>query len=271
MTFEDLKKIKTEHERVNKIYEVFNEETRLSYSKASQVEFITGITYINKYLKEDSKILDIGAGAGIYSLHYAKAGYKVDAIELSKTNIKAFKKQITPDMNLNLKEGNALDLSAYPNDYYDVVLLMGPLYHLEKKEDQLKALLEAQSVLKDGGVIITAFISNDMVFLTELQYNQAFFESDQYDHVTFDIVDFPFVFHTVDEAKELFKGTKLSIQKMVAQDGVSELMADKINHMSDVSYKQYLKYHLYCAEKPEMLGRSNHVMLIAKKHEEKNT
>lgn len=266
MNFEDIKKIKREDLRVQKTYEIFNEETRLSYSKAAQVEFITGITYIDRYLKKGSKILDIGAGAGVYSLHYARLGYEVDAIELSTANIKAFKKHITPDMQLSLKEGNALDLSDYKDDYYDVVLLMGPLYHLTKKTDQLKAILEAKRVLKKDGVLIIAFISNDMVFLTELDYNPTFFESDQYDHETFDIVDFPFVFHTVDEAKKLIEESQLSIDKMVAQDGVSELLADNINQMSDESYKQYLRYHLYCAEKPEMLGRSNHMMFIARKY-----
>jgi len=265
MNFDDIKKLKTETDRVSKIYELFNEASRLTLTKARQVEFITAITYINQYLNKTSKILDIGAGAGIYSLHYAKKGYHVDAIELSEANIKVFKEQITQDIDIDLKMGNALDLSAYPSDFYDVVLLMGPLYHLEKKEDQLKALLEAKRVLKKGGVLFTAFISNDMVFLTELDYNQTFFESDQYDHDTFDVVDFPFVFHTVDEAKTLIQDGGLITLKMIAQDGVSELMADKINQMSDESYKQYLRYHLYCAEKPEMLGRSNHMMFISRK------
>lgn len=265
MNFDDIKKIKEEHIRVNKTYEIFDEAMRLKFSKASQVEFITGVTYMDQYLKQDAKILDIGAGAGIYSLHYAKKGYQIDAIELSKANIKAFEKEITKDMRITLKEGNALDLKAYPSDYYDLVLLMGPLYHLASKEDQVKAMLEAKRVLKNDGVLFAAFISNDMVFLTELDYNQTFFESDQYDHETFDIVDFPFVFHTVDEAIKLFDQTDIMIDKMVAQDGVSELLAKKINQMSDMSYQQYLRYHLYCAEKPEMLGRSNHMLFIGRK------
>ncbi len=65
MNFDDIKKIKEEHIRVNKTYEIFDEAMRLKLSKASQVEFITGITYMDQYLKQDAKILDIGAGAGI--------------------------------------------------------------------------------------------------------------------------------------------------------------------------------------------------------------
>ena len=50
----------------------------------------------------------------------------------------------------------------------------------------------------------------------------------------------------------------------VASDGVSEMLEDKINAMDDESYEQYLKYHFYCCEKPEMLGHSNHLLLVGK-------
>ena len=40
-----------------------NEDTRLT-SKHGQIEFITTTKYIDKYLKPDSKILEVGAGTG---------------------------------------------------------------------------------------------------------------------------------------------------------------------------------------------------------------
>ena len=51
----------------------------------------------------------------------------------------------------------------------------------------------------------------------------------------------------------------------VAVDGASELMEEQMNHLSDEDYDQYLRYHLYCCEKPEMLGRSNHLLFIGQK------
>jgi len=42
------------------------------------------------------------------------------------------------------------------------------------------------------------------------------------------------------------------------------LLGDKINAMDDESYAQYLKYHLYACEKPELLGHSNHIMFVGK-------
>ncbi len=46
------------------------------------IEFITTTTYINKYLKKNDRILEVGAGTGAYYLYYAYKGDTVDSIEL---------------------------------------------------------------------------------------------------------------------------------------------------------------------------------------------
>ena len=48
---------------------------------------MTTVHYIEKYLKDGDKILDIGAGAGEYSLYFARKGYGVSALELADANI----------------------------------------------------------------------------------------------------------------------------------------------------------------------------------------
>ena len=57
----------------------------------------------------------------------------------------------------------------------------------------------------------------------------------------------------------------LSIQKEVASDGLSELMASRINELDEESYTRYLELHFRLCEKPEMLGHSNHLLFICKK------
>ncbi|MGL4737515.1 MAG: class I SAM-dependent methyltransferase, partial [Cellulosilyticaceae bacterium] len=95
--------------------------------------------------------------------------------------------------------------------------------------------------------------------------NQDFFKGNEYNHDTFKLKDFPFVFCTVDEARAMLQKGGITILNAVASDGVSELLAEKINTMDDYSYNQYLKYHYYCCEKPEMLGHSNHLLFVGKK------
>jgi len=263
MTFEEIRKIENEAQRVSATYDIFNEETRL-HSKATRVEFITTTHIIERYLKPNSKIADIGAGAGEYSLHFAAKGHDVTAVELADANVKAFRAKLQPGMSINLYQGNACDLSQFADNSFDAVLVFGPLYHLENKADRSKCINEAKRICKDDGHIFFAFISNDMVILTEtFCYDAGYLTGSTYNHDTFKVGDFPFVFFTVEQAREMLESMKILTE--AATDGVSELLADKINVMDDQSYSQYLKYHLYCCEKPEMLGRSNHILFACKK------
>lgn len=66
MDINALKKIKDDAELVNAVYHVFDESSRLNCSNAARVEFTTTVTYIEKYLKQGMRILDLGAGTGAY-------------------------------------------------------------------------------------------------------------------------------------------------------------------------------------------------------------
>lgn len=265
MNFNEIRAIENETERVNRIYDIFNEDSRLNHSKAARVEFLTTVHYIEKYLKKGDRILDIGAGAGEYSLYFARKGYEVSALELTDANIAAFRKKLTPEDSIELVQGNALDLSRYDDQSFDIVLLFGPLYHLENDADKLKCMKEAKRVCKDGGKIFFAFISNDFVFLTEFSFDVNYFSSGDYNKETFRLTDFPFVFHTVDAARNLLARGGVTILHEVASDGASELMAARINEMSDEDYAQYLRYHFYICEKPEFFGMTNHLLFVGEK------
>ena len=265
MTFEELYRIQNDEELTNRTYDIFNEDVRLNHSKAARVEFLTTVHYIEKYLPSNAKILDIGAGAGEYSLYFAKKGYQVSALELADNNIRAFRQKITPNTPIDLVQGNALDLSRYPNESFDVVFLFGPLYHLRNAADRVQCINEAKRVCKKEGTLFFSFIGNDMVILTELVYDNNYLKGNTYDHDTFKVEDFPFVFFTVDQCRQMLLACDITLLHEVASDGVSELLEENINQLDEESYEQYLKYHFYCCEKPEMLGHSNHLLFVGKK------
>ncbi|MBE6945588.1 MAG: class I SAM-dependent methyltransferase [Ruminococcaceae bacterium] len=265
MEFKDIYAIQDETEQVQKTYELFNEDTRLSHGQAARVEFLTTVHYIEKYLKPGASILDVGAGTGAYSFYFSRMGYPVSALELADNNIRVFRQKLTPEDNIDLRQGNALDLSHYGDESFDAVLLFGPLYHLHRVEDRLQCIREAKRVCKPDGMIFFAFISNDMVILTEFSYRPDYFLSGDYDKETFKLEDFPFVFHTVDDCRALLRSGGVEILKEVASDGVSELLAEKINAMDEDNFVQYLRYHFYICEKPELLGMSNHLLFIGRK------
>jgi len=250
---------------VKKTYELFNEDARLNRSKAARVEFFTTVRYIEKYLRPGDRILDIGAGAGEYSLYFARKGYAVCALELADANIAAFRKKLTPEDTVDLVQGNALDLSRYPDEAFDIVLLFGPLYHLQNDADKQTCIREAKRVCKKNGKIFFAYISNDFVFLTEFSYSEDYFTAGNYDKETFRLENFPFVFHTVEDCRKMLREAGVHILHEVAADGASELLAERIDRMDEENYEQYLRYHFYICEKPELLGMTNHLLFVAEK------
>ena len=249
---------------VQKLYKRCAEDERLTKSKANKVEFLTNVHYIEKYIRPGDKILDIGAGTGEYSLYFAEKGYQVSALELSEKNIEIFQKKISPNAPVDLAQGNALDLSRYDDEEFDIVLVFGPLYHLHNDNDKLQCIQEAKRVCKKNGKIFFAFISNDIIILTMQQQHEDYLLRGAYDKNTFQLYDYPFVFHTLERCRDILRAGNVCIQNEVASDGVSELLKDLLDQMDEESYQQYIRYHLYLCEKKECLGMSNHLLFIGR-------
>lgn len=155
-------------EILNNFYnEDCKEDTRLE-SQHGQVEFLTTTKYIEKYLKSDSKILEIGAGTGRYSLYYANKGYDVTAIEYVNHNIDILKSKIKNGMKIVAEQGDAVDLSRFNDNTFDVTLVLGPLYHLYEDNDINKAIEEAIRVTKKDGIIAIAYLTSDSIMIGHL-------------------------------------------------------------------------------------------------------
>jgi len=127
---------------LTEFYSEYDEDGRLR-SKNGMVEYLTTMRYVDKYLEPGMRILEIGAATGRYSHALARNGYRVDAVELVQHNIDIFKANTRPDEEVSIRQGNAKDLSFFPDNTFDITLLLGPMYHLFTTEEQLRALAEA--------------------------------------------------------------------------------------------------------------------------------
>ena len=149
-------------------YNNYDEEGRL-LSRHGQVEYLTTMRYIEECLDgiSDPGILEVGAGTGRYSVTLAKRGLKVTAVELIGHNLEILRSKLDGTEPITALQGNALDLSVFPDDSFDLTMLLGPMYHLYSKEDKLRALSEAVRVTKPGGHILAAYCMNEA---TVIQY-----------------------------------------------------------------------------------------------------
>jgi SAM-dependent methyltransferase len=101
-----------------------------------------------------ARILDVGGGPGVYAAWLASLGYKVTLVDPVARHLEQAREHGT----FAVEYGDARAL-ATPDASADVVLLMGPLYHLLDPADRARALAEARRVVRPGGLIAAAFIS----------------------------------------------------------------------------------------------------------------
>ena len=76
----------TRKEIVSSYYGQYDEDERTVRSRHGQLEYCTTMAYIHRYVNKQSKILEVGAGTGRYSIALAKEGMDVTAVELVESN-----------------------------------------------------------------------------------------------------------------------------------------------------------------------------------------
>jgi len=125
------------------------------------LEFIRCKEIISRYLSKPSmEIADIGGATGVFSYWLASQGHNVHLLDFTPTHIKQAK-EYGEKHSISLASyhcGDARHL-PYDNNYFDVVLEMGPLYHLQDEDDRLRCISEAKRILKPGGVLLCEVIS----------------------------------------------------------------------------------------------------------------
>ncbi|EGT3661558.1 TPA: class I SAM-dependent methyltransferase [Clostridioides difficile] len=253
-------------------YNTYDEDSRLAL-KHGMVEFLTTMHYIDKYIKSGDCVLEIGAATGRYSHTLARQGYDVDAVELVEHNIEVFHKNTQSNENISITQGNAMDLSVFPDNKYDITLLLGPLYHLYNKEDKQQALHEAIRVTKPGGVVFAAYVISDGCLIDE-GFHRGNINVSEY--IEKGLID-PQTFAAKSEPKDLFELVRkeniddlmsaFNVTRLhyVASDGLALYMREAVDSMDDDVFALYLKYHLATCEREDLVGVTSHAIDIFRK------
>ena len=145
---------------MDEIYEFYNNGAEIGRLERGlgKVEFYRTKEILLNYVKGKKTIYDIGGGIGMYAAWLAKMGHRVHLVELAENAVAYAKENMMKDSHFEAEVGDARSLNL-PNESADVVLLMGPLYHLCDKADRLLTLKESYRVLKKDGLLIAAGIS----------------------------------------------------------------------------------------------------------------
>ena len=248
-----------------------NNEDRRFEKRWCWIEYQTTLRYIHKYLRPGSKILEIGAGTGRYSLALAREGYHVTAVELVEHNLDILRSKITPDMTIQAMQGNALDLGMLADESYDMTLVFGPMYHLFAETDKRRALSEALRVTKTGGIVMVAYCITDgpmINFIFRLQLFHAMVENHTLDQSAFQFhPEHGFLFEhvTKEDIDRLMEGFGAQRLHYVATDGLPSFLQQELEAMDQETFQAVLRYHLSVCERPDLVGATAHSLDILRK------
>ena len=243
----------------------------------SWLEFSVTRHFIGQYLRPNATVLDIGGGPGRYALDLAAAGHTVDLADLSQANI-AFAQEQVQQMGVELRQAlvmDARDLSMFADASYDLVLNLGPLYHLTEKEDRIQTVRESLRVLKPGGHAFFAFISryapayHHLKTLTE----GARFDFDLFNHIlksgthtpSGDRSFFTDSFFIDPSEIRAFMRACGAVERLLF--GAESMMAQSENRLaglSEVERQAWLNLAIELAPSPAALYGSEHIVFVGR-------
>jgi ubiquinone/menaquinone biosynthesis C-methylase UbiE len=189
-------------------------------------------------------------------------------VELVQHNL-GIMKQKCP--SLNCYKGNALKLKRMETESCDLVLLLGPMYHLFNYEEKLKALTEAKRVCKKGGKIFVAYLMNEYGILTygfkerhilqvkkESRLTEDFQciskEENLYDYVRTETID------------RLAEDAGLKRELIFSPDGPANYMRPFLNQLSEEEFEEFVSYVEQICERKDLIGAAAHTVDILVKN-----
>jgi len=160
------------HDRVGREYDENDEAAR--FDREDPIEYAITTRYLQRYVPDGATVADIGVGGGQYSELLARRDCRVHLVDVSQRLLDTAAARLhgagLGERITSVRRASATDLSHLPDAGCDVVLLLGPLYHLLTAEERRRAVTEAARILRPDGMIFAAGI-NLLTFLRDIIHN----------------------------------------------------------------------------------------------------
>jgi SAM-dependent methyltransferase len=264
-------------EGIRAFYDVGDERDRLS--TWAWLEFARTKELLRRHLPPaPARVLDVGGGPGAYAAWLAELGYEVHLVDPVPLHVEqAAAAARTARSPFTVAEGDARSLSEGASSF-DVVLLLGPLYHLIRREERLAALSEARRVVVSGGVMAAAGISRFASILDGLARGlllhpefQSIVEKDLRSGEHRNPTGLPRAFTTSffhrpeDLAAEVVEGG-FSLDALYGIEGPAGWFAPPMPPAEgSAEYERLLWVARAVEEEPALLGGSAHLLAIGRK------
>lgn len=261
-------------------YDRAPEETRLEQD-VFQLEEARTRELIRRFAPPPpATVIDVGGAAGAYALWLAAAGYEVHLLDaVPRLVVEAERRSAAAERPLaSCRVGDARSLNL-PDTIADIVLLLGPMYHLTDAGDRAQSLREAARILKPGGWLFAAAISRwasaldglardllqDAAFANivqqDLRDGQHRNPTERLDYFT------TAYFHRPEELASEVGVAGLALHGVFGLEGPGWILPDVAQRMADPARRASLLSVARMLEtEPSVLGWSAHLLAVARRH-----
>ena len=261
------------------IEEYYDRTVEIEWSRMDRhpFEFAVSKRHIESILGDSQRIADIGGGPGRYSVYFAEKGHRVTLVDLSENNIK-FAESMARQKGINLEKalkGNALDLATLNDNSFDVVLCMGPIYHLISQDDRNKAIGECLRILKPNGYLVVSFITTYAQTLTVISRTPTKLREYQamlHESIRTGIVrsDSPIPFTQAylvnpEDIESLMSNYKLRTQLIAGAEGIGCPWEDQIAKLDSATIESVIEFGYKYSLNKSLLVMNKHVLYIGQK------
>lgn len=224
--------------------------------------------------KGSLSVLEVGGGGGYYASWLAGLGHHVAMLDPVPLHVEHARREAGEPPAFEARVGDARDL-PYADETFDVVMLLGPLYHLRQSQDRLLALREARRVSKPSGFVFAAAISR--YALPGDGIRNGWIDDDDtersVEHVLAQgatgAIGRGFLalsyFHRADDLREEVACAGLSVEAIYGIEGPAFLVADIDDKWADPAARERLLWAARLVERePGLQEVSGHLLAVAR-------
>ncbi|MCL2079913.1 MAG: class I SAM-dependent methyltransferase [Oscillospiraceae bacterium] len=247
------------------------EDQRATSSRSNSLEFHYTKKALSEFITRGSRVLEVGCGTGHYGIYFADKCKEYVGIDIYQPHLDIFNSKIKENRltNVSCQKGDAMNLSGIDNDSFDVILCLGPMYHLPK-EDREAAFAECARICKPNGIAAFAYVNKIGAYVggcvhDEMRSDYPNKETNSYvlKQGTSDLNPGVFYFSMPEEMTESASRHGLTkIRNMGTDFFVTMSVVDK---MDDEKFEIYMELADEMVKYESCAGMSNHALLICRK------